>query len=242
MNMYSCGVFGHSDTCLCDVQPLGVQVDPIAVMNMWLGDRIADIYDYDLTDKRDIVEWLSSVTEFHDEFMSKRVPDIQDVPMLVRDPNPTSQWKQVRDAVGMMIANYPIDSVTVALDHLGVSFDEFIEAMTVKKLTREITLEQYLAFEADMLEPNPNYAEVGRKHDIGRSTIGKFRELLEPLAVRRNGAGSNPKLVKRDLHELIMSDTPTQEIVDTMKERYNVTYTKGAIYNYRSYHKERTPE
>lgn len=240
--MINCGVVGHSDACLCDVQPIGVQMDPVAVQNMWMGARLAEIQGYDLTDSRDIVSWLSDVVGFHDEFMAKRIPEIQDIPMLVRDPNPAAHWKNIRDLVAMIIANYPIDSAIKAVDHIGVTFDDFIEAMTVSKLTREFTLEQYLAFEADMLEHDPNYSEICRKHNLGRSTVGKFRDLLMPLAVRRNGTGSNPKLVKRDLHDLIMSDTPTEEIISVMKERHGLTYTRAAIYNYRFYHKIRTPE
>jgi len=237
--MDNCGNAQHPETCLCDVRLLGVQVDPDAIAGMWMGKRMAEVRDYDLTDRNHIVDWLSDLVSFHDEFKINNVPEIQDIPMLGRDPNPVSYWKQVRDTVTMMVANYPIDSVLVALDHIGVSLDDFIEAMTVKKLGRNITRDEYVAFEMDMLEPDPNYVAVGRKHNLGRSTVGKFRALLEPLAVRRNGAGSNPKLVKRDLHNMAMSEMTADEVIAVMKERYNATYTKQAVYNYRSYHKKR---
>jgi hypothetical protein len=237
--MDNCGNVEHPETCLCDVRLLGVQVDPDAITGMWMGKRIAEVRDYDLTDPKHIVEWLSDLVSFHDEFKTSHVPEIEDIPMLGRDPNPACYWKQIRDTVTMMVANYPVGSVLVALDHIGVSLDDFIVAMTVNKLNREITRDEYTAFEVDMLEPEPNYAAIGNKHNLGRSTVGKFRALLEPMAIRKNGAGSNPKLVKRDLHNMAMSSMTADEIIAVMQERYNATYTRDAIYNYRSYHKKR---
>lgn len=235
--MKNCGWPNHADSCLCDVRYLGVTIDPDAVRGMWMGDRVAEVQGYNLTDRRDVLNWLSDVVMLHDEFTANHVPHIDEVMPIGDNPNPVEHWKEIRDGVAYVVRNYPITSVLVALDKLCVSFDQFIEAMTVRKLTREITLEQYVAFEADMLEPKPNYTQICKKHNLGRSTVGKFQKLLEPMSVRRNGDAGDLGLVKRELHNLIMSDATSEEIIEIMRQRYGMTYSKQAIYSHRSYHK-----
>jgi len=235
--MKNCGHDDHSEYCLCDVGLLGVRVDPNAVRGMWMGDRVAEIRDYDLTDRRHIIEWLADVTMLHDAMRANYVPNIEDVPPVQFNENSLVYWKAIRDGVAALIRNYPVNSVLDALPKLQVSLTDFLAAMTTNKIERWFTDDEYRAFEADMLLQKPNYAEISRRHGLGRNTIRSFRALLEPAVVRLYGTGNNMRLVKREFHDLIMSGRPADEIIQEIKDKYGVTYSRSSVYNYRNQHR-----
>lgn len=239
MSNKNCGHDDHSEYCLCDVGFLGVRLDPTAIQGMWMGDRVAEVRDYDLTDRRDIVEWLADVTFLHDQLRANYVPKIEDIPPIQFNENTLIYWKSIRDGVAAMLRNYPVNSVLGALRHLEVSLTDFLVAMTVNKLGRLVTEDEYLAFERDMLQPHPNYADIGRRHGFGRNTVRSFRNMLEPVVVRLHGSGNNLRIVKREFHDLIMSGSPADEIIKQIKERYGVTYSRSSVYNYRHQHQGR---
>lgn len=236
MSKTDCGHDDHSEWCLCDVGLLGVQIDPVAVQGMWMGDRVAEVRDYDLTHRRDIVEWLADVTYLHDCLRLNYVPNIEDVPPVQFTSNSLVYWKAIRDGVAALIRNYPVNSVLDALPRLQVSLTDFLVAMTTNKLERVMSDDEYREFERDMLEHRPNYAEIGRKHGFGRNTVRSFRALLEPAVVRLHGSGNNLRIVKREFHDLIMAGGSAEEIIEQIKQRYGVTYSRSSVYNYRSQH------
>jgi hypothetical protein len=234
--MKNCGHEDHSEYCLCDVGLLGVRIDPTAIQGMWMGDRIAEIRDYDLTDRRHIVEWLADVTALHDAMRSNYVPNIEDVPVVRFYENRLVYWKAIRDGVTTLMRNYPVNSVLDALRKLEVSLTDFMVAMTTNKVERMFTDDEYRAFEAEMLAQKPNYAAIGRRHGLGRNTVRSFRALLEPAVIRIHGSGNNLRIVKREFHDLIMSGGNADDIIKEIKEKYGVTYSRSSVYNYRSQH------
>jgi hypothetical protein len=234
--MKTCGHDDHSEYCLCDVGLIGVRIDATSVQGMWMGDRVAEIRDYDLTSRRDIVEWLADVTALHDALRGNYVPKIEDVPPVQFNENSLVYWKAIRDGVTAMIRNYPVNSVLDALPKLEVSLTDFMVAMTTNKIERILTPDEYRAFEVDMLRRNPNYAAVGRLHGLGRNTVRSFRALLEPVVIRIHGSGNNMRIVRKEFHDLIMSGRPADEIIKEIKEKHGVTYSRSSVYNYRNQH------
>ena len=54
---------------LGDIIPIGVELNSDAIKGMWMGDRIAELKGYDLSNKNDLLNWLEAVTEIHDKFV-----------------------------------------------------------------------------------------------------------------------------------------------------------------------------
>ena len=224
---------------LDDVTPIGVSQDSLAIQNMWMGKRIAETMGYDLSNPRDIVSWLASVTDFHDKYVESQgtcVLDYDSLQPLVVDPNILVHWKNIRETVINAVRQFPVKSVLDVLDKIDVSLADFMVAMTTNKFGRYISREQFIAFENDMLEKNAIMSKIVVKHGIIRNLVIAFRDLYEPMVIRLHGQGNDMTLMRKEFHDLIRAGTNPKEIVAFIKEKYDISYTLGAVRNYRKVH------
>ena len=224
---------------LDDVTPIGVSQDSLAIQNMWMGKRIAETMRYDLSNPRDIVSWLASVTDFHDKYVESQgtcVLDYDSLQPLVVDPNILVHWKNIRETVINAVRQFPVKSVLDVLDKIDVSLADFMVAMTTNKFGRYISREQFISFENDMLEKNAIMSKIVVKHGIIRNLVITFRDLYEPMVIRLHGQGNDMTLMRKEFHDLIRAGTNPKEIVAFIKEKYDISYTLGAVRNYRKVH------
>ena len=224
---------------LDDVTPIGVSQDSLAIQNMWMGKRIAETMGYDLSNPRDIVSWLASVTDFHDKYVESQgtcVLDYDSLQPLVVDPNILIHWKNIRETVINAVRQFPVKSVLDVLDKIEVSLADFMVAMTTNKFGRYISREQFIAFENDMLEKGAIMSKIVVKHGIIRNLVIAFRDLYEPMVIRLHGQGNDMTLMRKEFHDLIRAGTNPKEIVAFIKEKYDISYTLGAVRNYRKVH------
>ena len=224
---------------LDDVTPIGVSQDSLAIQNMWMGKRIAETMRYDLSNRHDIVSWLASVTDFHDKYIESSgtcVLDYDSLQPIEVDPNLLVHWKNIRDTVINAVRQFPVKSVLDVLDKIDVSLADFMVAMTTNKFGRYISREQFISFENDMLEKNAIMSKIVVKHGIIRNLVITFRDLYEPMVIRLHGQGNDMTLMRKEFHDLIRAGTNPKEIVAFIKEKYDISYTLGAIRNYRKVH------
>ena len=224
---------------LDDVTPIGVSQDSLAIQNMWMGKRIAETMRYDLSNPRDIVSWLASVTDFHDKYVESQgtcVLDYDSLQPLVVDPNILVHWKNIRETVINAVRQFPVKSVLDVLNKIDVSLADFMVAMTTNKFGRYISREQFISFENDMLEKGAIMSKIVVKHGIIRNLVIAFRDLYEPMVIRLHGQGNDMTLMRKEFHDLIRAGTNPKEIVAFIKEKYDISYTLGAIRNYRKVH------
>lgn len=224
---------------LDDVTPIGVSQDSLAIQNMWMGKRIAETMRYDLSNPQDIVSWLASVTDFHDKYVESQgtcVLDYDSLQPLVVDPNLLVHWKNIRDTVINAVRQFPVKSVLDVLEKIDVTLPDFMVAMTTNKFGRYISREQFIAFENDMLEKGAIMSKIVVKHGIIRNLVIAFRDLYEPMVIRLHGQGNDMTLMRKEFHDLIRAGTNPKEIVAFIKEKYNISYTLGAVKNYRKVH------
>ena len=224
---------------LDDVTPIGVSQDSLAIQNMWMGKRIAETMGYDLSNPRDIVSWLASVTDFHDKYVESQgtcVLDYDSLQPLVVDPNILIHWKNIRETVINAVRQFPVKSVLDVLDKIEVSLADFMVAMTTNKFGRYISREQFIAFENDMLEKGAIMSNIVVKHGIIRNLVIAFRDLYEPMVIRLHGQGNDMTLMRKEFHDLIRAGTNPKEIVAFIKQKYDISYTLGAVRNYRKVH------
>ena len=224
---------------LDDVTPIGVSQDSLAIQNMWMGKRIAETMRYDLSNPRDIVSWLASVTDFHDKYVESQgtcVLDYDSLQPLVVDPNILVHWKNIRETVINAVRQFPVKSVLDVLDKIDVSLADFMVAMTTNKFGRYISREQFISFENDMLENGAIMSKIVVKHGIIRNLVIAFRDLYETMVIRLHGQGNDMTLMRKEFHDLIRAGTNPKEIVAFIKEKYDISYTLGAVRNYRKVH------
>ena len=224
---------------LDDVTPIGVSQDSLAIQNMWMGKRIAETMRYDLSNRHDIVSWLASVTDFHDKYIESSgtcVLDYDSLQPLVADPNLLVHWKNIRDTVINAVRQFPVKSVLDVLEKIDVALPDFMVAMTTNKFGRYISREQFISFENDMLEKGAIMSKIVVKHGIIRNLVITFRDLYEPMVIRLHGQGNDMTLMRKEFHDLIRAGTNPKEIVAFIKEKYDISYTLGAIRNYRKVH------
>lgn len=224
---------------LDDVTPIGVSQDSLAIQNMWMGKRIAETMRYDLSNRHDIVSWLASVTDFHDKYIESSgtcVLDYDSLQPLVADPNLLVHWKNIRETVINAVRQFPVKSVLDVLEKIDVALPDFMVAMTTNKFGRYISREQFISFENDMLEKNAIMSKIVVKHGIIRNLVITFRDLYEPMVIRLHGQGNDMTLMRKEFHDLIRAGTNPKEIVAFIKEKYDISYTLGAIRNYRKVH------
>ena len=224
---------------LDDVTPIGVSQDSLAIQNMWMGKRIAETMDYDLSNPRDILSWLASVTDFHDKYIESagtNVLDYDSLQPLVTDPNLLVHWKNVRDTVINAVRQFPVTSVLDVLEKIEVPLSEFMVAMTKNKFGRYISRKEFIEFEQDMLEKGAIMSKIVIKHGIIRNLVIAFRDLYEPMVIRLHGQGNDMTLMRKEFHDLIRAGNNPKDIVQFIKDKYNISYTLGAIRNYRKVH------
>ena len=109
-------------------------------------------------------------------------------------------------------------------------------AMTTNKFGRYISREQFVAFENDMLDKGAIMSKIVVKHGIIRNLVIAFRDLYEPMVIRLHGQGNDMTLMRKEFHDLIRAGTNPKEIVAFIKEKYDISYTLGAVRNYRKVH------
>ena len=224
---------------LDDVTPIGVKQDSLAIQNMWMGKRIAETMNYDLSNPRDILSWLASVTDFHDKYVESagtNVLDYDSLQPLVEDPNILIHWKNIRETVINAVRQFPVKSVLDVLEKIEVSLDDFMTAMTTNKFNRYISEEQFREFENDMLKRNAVLSKIVIKHGIIRNLVITFRDLYEPMVVRLHGQGNDMTQMRKEFHAMIRANGNPKEIIQAIKDKYDITYTLGAISNYRKVH------
>jgi len=224
---------------LDDVTPIGVSQDSLAIQNMWMGKRIAETMGYNLSNRQDILSWLASVTDFHDKYIESSgtcVLDYDSLQPLVVDPNLLVHWKNVRDTVINAVRQFPVKSVLDVLEKIEIPLSEFMVAMTTNKFGRYISREQFVAFENDMLEKGAIMSKIVVKHGIIRNLVIAFRDLYEPMVIRLHGQGNDMTLMRKEFHDLIRAGNNPKDIVQFIKDKYNISYTLGAIRNYRKVH------
>jgi hypothetical protein len=224
---------------LDDVTPIGVSQDSLAIQNMWMGKRIAETMRYDLSKRQDLLSWLASVTDFHDKYIESSgtcVLDYDSLQPLVVDPNILVHWKNIRETVINAVRQFPVKSVLDVLEKIDVSLADFMVAMTTNKFGRYISREQFIAFENDMLVKGAIMSKIVVKHGIIRNLVIAFRDLYEPMVIRLHGQGNDMTLMRKEFHDLIRAGTNPKEIVAFIKEKYDISYSLGAIRNYRKVH------
>jgi len=224
---------------LDDVTPIGVSQDSLAIQNMWMGKRIAETMRYDLSNRQDLLSWLASVTDFHDKYVESSgtcVLDYDSLQPLVVDPNILVHWKNIRETVINAVRQFPVKSVLDVLEKIDVSLADFMVAMTTNKFGRYISREQFISFENDMLVKGAIMSKIVVKHGIIRNLVIAFRDLYEPMVIRLHGQGNDMTLMRKEFHDLIRAGTNPKEIVAFIKEKYDISYTLGAIRNYRKVH------
>lgn len=224
---------------LDDVTPIGVSQDSLAIQNMWMGKRIAETMRYDLSNRQDLLSWLASVTDFHDKYVESSgtcVLDYDSLQPLVVDPNILVHWKNIRETVINAVRQFPVKSVLDVLEKIDVSLADFMVAMTTNKFGRYISREQFISFENDMLEKGAIMSKIVVKHGIIRNLVIAFRDLYEPMVIRLHGQGNDMTLMRKEFHDLIRAGTNPKEIIAFIKEKYDISYTLGAVRNYRKVH------
>jgi hypothetical protein len=218
---------------LDDVTPIGVSINSDAINGMWMGDRIAYLKGFDLTNRRDIISWLEAVTEIHDQFVAEFLADkFDDLQPLEQLPtNPLQRWKIIRDSVMNAVRQFEnVTGVLDVLNKLGITLDEFMVAMTTNKFDGEMDEAKFLAFEQAMCSSRPIYMQIVRKYGVNRNLIKSFQELYEPIVVRTHGRGNNIGLIRKEFHDMIMAGTiPDKEIVETINKKYNTTYKVDSV-------------
>jgi hypothetical protein len=217
---------------LDDVTPIGVELNSDAINGMWMGDRIAYLKGYDLSNRRDILSWLEAVVEIHDQFVAEFMADkFDDLRPLDLPENPLVRWKIIRDSVYNAVKQFTdVTSVLDVIDKLGVSLDEYMTAFSTNKFGGYMDRKAFASFENDMLKERPNYMQIVRKHGLNRNMVKSFQELYEPLVVRMYGRGNNLGLIRKEFHDMILAGTiPDKEIVEMINTKYNTTYVIDTV-------------
>jgi hypothetical protein len=217
---------------LDDVTPIGVNISSDAINGMWMGDRIAYLKGYDLTKSDDIISWLESVVEIHDQFVAEFMGgSFDDLQPLELPTNPLQRWKIIRDSVANAVKQFHnVTSVLQVLDKLEIDLNDYMVAFSTNKFHMYVSRETFLEFEADMLQERPVYMKIVRKYGLNRNMVKSFQELYEPIVVRTYGRGNNMGLIRKELHEMIMAGTiPDKEIVKIVNEKYNTTYVVDTV-------------
>jgi hypothetical protein len=220
------------DHGLDDVTPIGVNISSDAINGMWMGDRIAYIKGYDLTNRDDILAWLEAVTQVHDQFVSEFMGSSFDELQLMELPtNPLQRWMIIRDSVAKIISQFQnVTSVLQVIDQLGISLDEYMTAFSTNKFGGYIDRKTFAEFESDMLKERPNYMKLVRKYGLNRNMVKSFQKLYEPIVVRTYGHGNNMGLVRKEFHEMIMAGTISdKEIVKIINEKYKTKYVADTV-------------
>lgn len=217
---------------LDDVTPIGVNINSDAINGMWMGDRIAYLKGYDLSNSRDILSWLEAVTELHDQFVAEFMGgSFDDLQPLELPTNPLQRWKIIRDSVANAINQFTnVTSVLDVIDKLGISLDEYMTAFSTNKFGGYIDRKTFLEFESEMISERPIYMKIVRKYGLNRNMVKSFQELYEPLVVRIHGRGNNLGLIRKEFHEMILAGTiPDKEIVEMINTKYNTTYIVDTV-------------
>ena len=220
------------DHNLDDVTPIGVNISSDAINGMWMGDRIAYLKGYDLTNRGDILSWLESVVEIHDQFVSEFMgSSFDDLQPLQLPQNPLQRWKIIRDSVANAVKQFHnVTSILQVLDKLGVDLNDYMIAFSTNKFHMYVSRETFLEFEADMLQERPVYMKIVRKYGLNRNMVKSFQELYEPIVVRTYGRGNNMGLVKKEFHEMIMAGTiSNKEIIRIINEKYGTSYVPDTV-------------
>jgi hypothetical protein len=217
---------------LDDLTPIGVNINSDAINGMWMGDRIAYLKGYDLSNSRDILSWLEAVTELHDQFIAEFMGgSFDDLQPLDLPTNPLQRWKTIRDAVYNAVKQFDaVTSVLDVIDKLGISLDEYMTAFSTNKFGDYIDRKTFLEFESEMISERPIYMKIVRKYGLNRNMVKSFQELYEPLVVRIHGRGNNLGLIRKEFHEMILAGTiPDKEIVELINKKYNTTYVVDTV-------------
>ena len=217
---------------LGDIIPIGVELNSDAINGMWMGDRIAYLKGYDLSNRRDILSWLEAVVEIHDqfvaEFMANKFDDLQ--PLDLPD-NPLVRWKIIRDSVYNAVKQFTdVTSVLDVIDKLGVTLDEYMTAFSTNKFGGYMDRKTFAKFESEMLAERPTYMKIVRKYGLNRNMVKSFQELYEPLVVRIHGRGNNLGIIRKEFHDMIVAGTvPDKEIVEMINNKYGTTYIVDTV-------------
>lgn len=217
---------------LSDVTPIGVELNSDAIKGMWMGDRIAHIKGYDLTNRRDILSWLESVTEIHDQFVEQYLgASFNDLEPLELPTNPLMRWQIIRDSVANAVKQFAdVTSVLDVLDKFGVTLDEYLVAFSTNKFAGHIDRETFAQFESDMCRKRPNYMELVRKYGLNRNMVKGFRKLYEPLVIRQHGHGNDVGMIRKEFHDMIMAgEIPDKQILETINGKYGTAYVLDSI-------------
>lgn len=217
---------------LDDVTPIGVELNSNAINGMWMGDRIANIKGYDLTNQRDILSWLETLVEVHDQYVAEYLgASFNDLEPLVLPTNPLVRWRIIRDTVTNAVKQFAdVTSVLDVLDKLGVTLDEYMVAVSTNKYTGSIDRETFAQFESDICRKRPNYMELVRKYGINRNMMKTFREIYEPLVIRQHGHGNDVGMIRKEFHDMIMlGEIPDKEILQIINGKYGTNYVLDSI-------------
>jgi hypothetical protein len=179
-----------NDDFLDDVTPLGIQINREAVSDMWMGKRIAEVHKYDLGNRHEILNWLESVTDLHDKFITYKgvyVVDWESLKPIQHPKNNLQRWQSIRQQVTKAVLQFPVESVMDVLVKIEIPLHEFLSAMTTNKISKQLTEGEFRAFENDFLVKKPVLSDIVRKHGIGRNTVIAFRDFYKPMHQRRHG-------------------------------------------------------
>jgi hypothetical protein len=229
-----CGVYEHDAECLCDVPTLGVQISADAVNGMWLGDRIASILGIDERgwDRDTVLQWLETLVMVHDrhrDMSDFQAPTLAEVMPVGYRGNPLEFWAAIRRAVQDCVTRFQVDSVLDVLPRLGVSFSEFLSAVSSGKYAGDMDEDGWRAFEADMLDYRPNYAAVCRKHGVSRQSMVTFRALLDPIHVRKHGQKPNHEDVVAFIRERVLAGEPDRIIAEAATAHFGYPCSKEKV-------------
>jgi len=234
-----CGVLEHPEDCLCDVK-LPAEPTPIrvrdAVGEMFMGPSVCELRGYSVPwTPNKMLDYFVDLCRFYDVWVNtqdaedeNQIRSLADVPRkldLSREYT-FRRYSTIRDTVKMCMDNLDVPLVHI-LQHIGVTADQFMEAVTSGKTPHlSFTYEDLTKLDRAMMTKSLSYTGIAREMGL---TVMMVRGLIKYWRIRREKQ-PHEQTAKERMHDLaINSSKSAAEICDIIQQEYGVIYHRSAV-------------
>ena len=178
-----------------------IKVD--GVYGMWQGERIAEIMEYTqdvghVWTTETMLNYFDKLLECYDlfrstnGFMSQSFDTIP--PLELSGLSPIQKYQHIRNSVLDYSKQFPDIEVMDILNKLGITLDQFYQAVTVNKKQNAMNETGFRSFCYACLEDKPNFAKIGRDYGTGVNTMVYFKKLFRAVKIARTEMNDSDKV------------------------------------------------
>lgn len=240
-----CGVLEHEEACLCDVdidaRPLPKIADVIKdfTRDVAMAREVAELRGYSAPwTNETTLAYLCDVQKFWDVYKEQlaeghiEYKTLESVPPFVWDSGVSLQqsWARVRELLMYCLSRFDDPSLDI-IRHLNVSPKQFMASISNGHFLGEWTEADMVLCDELLMQEVLVAADVYRRLNISDDQLKSLRKYWE---VRRSRKWSIDNPAKVMMHNLARNTTLSpKEIIRMVQERYNFTYSRGAVTKYR---------